>query len=247
LTHPKRRSYLRLPACPTLEQAKPQKREFNPAMRTLPYSGRRRVDSRSLDPRVLAGSAFCKFCTHTQSEITEGWVMEYKQSATAARNDKEVETKTPASEPPVERFFTTPGVNPTNELARDLSTDSSAGENLKPVFEQKSLAVVAMKEVLAVRVWAWAISAARESSFAVAFGCLLMGIVLFVAWRPEVPALAATLLGVGSFALGAAVGKEFDYRLHTRRSAAEREQARRENRKKKPTKASPTKVTPAKE
>lgn len=100
------------------------------------------------------------------------------------------------------------------------------------------------------RVWAWVTRAARESSFAVAFGCLLMALAWVVMARMEAPPLAATPFVFGCFALGSKIGNGFDYRQRMRRRDAEqarrKAETRRKDRKRRPTKALTMKVPPAK-
>ena len=72
--------------------------------------------------------------------------MERDLSATAAVLDgKEtvagLKTRAPAGGLTVERFFTTPGVDPADELAWELRTASISGEDGKSVFEQKNVEV----------------------------------------------------------------------------------------------------------
>ncbi|HEX8822061.1 MAG TPA: vitamin B12-dependent ribonucleotide reductase, partial [Archangium sp.] len=83
--------------------------------------------------------------------------MEHELSATAAVLDgKELGTglrgKVPAGGLTVERFFTTPGVDPADELAWEMRTASISGEDGKSVFEQKNIEVPKSWSMLATNV-----------------------------------------------------------------------------------------------
>ena len=85
--------------------------------------------------------------------------MEHELSATAAVLDgKELGTTTglrgraPAGGLTVERFFTTPGVDPADELAWEMRTASISGEDGKSVFEQKNIEVPKSWSMLATNV-----------------------------------------------------------------------------------------------
>ena len=83
--------------------------------------------------------------------------MERDLSATAAVLDgKEtvagLKTRAPAGGLTVERFFTTPGVDPADELAWELRTASISGEDGKSVFEQKNVEVPKSWSMLATNV-----------------------------------------------------------------------------------------------
>ncbi|MHB8877222.1 MAG: vitamin B12-dependent ribonucleotide reductase, partial [Myxococcaceae bacterium] len=52
----------------------------------------------------------------------------------------------------VNRYFTTPGVDPADELAWDLRSASITGEDGKPVFEQKDIEIPKSWSMLATNV-----------------------------------------------------------------------------------------------
>ena len=84
--------------------------------------------------------------------------MEHELSATAAVLDggKELGTtglrRAPTGGLTVERFFTTPGVDPADELAWEMRTASISGEDGKSVFEQKNIEVPKSWSMLATNV-----------------------------------------------------------------------------------------------
>ncbi|WP_257458513.1 vitamin B12-dependent ribonucleotide reductase [Archangium lipolyticum] len=83
--------------------------------------------------------------------------MEHERSATAAVLDgKEtaagLKPRGPAGGLTVERFFTTPGVDPADELAWELRTAAISGEDGKSVFEQKNVEVPKSWSMLATNV-----------------------------------------------------------------------------------------------
>ena len=80
--------------------------------------------------------------------------MDKELSAKQALNGKKAgkKAKGPASGLTVKRFFTTPGVDPADELAWELRTAGISGEDGRSVFEQKNIEVPKSWSMLATNV-----------------------------------------------------------------------------------------------